>query len=434
MDRPVPAATRHEFDAGAGLKQSPVQRQPAVAFVLVTVVIDVIGIGLMIPVLPVLVGEFTTNREAQTYWYGLLVLTFGCAQFACSPLLGALSDRFGRRPVLLSSMAGMGLMFFLTTQVTTLIGLLATRVVGGALSANMAVANAYVADVTSHESRAKSLGLVGAAFGVGFILGPVLGGFLGHYDIRLPFLVGAGLCVLNFLYGAAVVPESLPHERRKAMSLARVNPLGALLGLTRLRNVGLLVAVIAINNLAQFILHTTWVLYTAFRFGWGPRETGLSLFVVGVAATLVQGALLGPMLRHLGERHAVLFGLASGVLAYAGYGLATQGWMMYAIIFCNFLSYAVGPAMVAIISKAADPREQGLAMGTLSSLASLMVVIAPLLGTPLLAEVSQLPANDWRVGLPYLLSSGLNLVALGMAALHFARHRQAGQRTVGAVR
>jgi DHA1 family tetracycline resistance protein-like MFS transporter len=430
----VPAATRHEFDARTGLSGEPVQRQPAIAFVLVTVVIDVIGIGLIIPVLPGLVGEFTTSREAQTYWYGLLVLTFGSAQFVCAPLLGALSDRFGRRPVLLSSMAGMGLMFFLTTQVTSLIGLLATRVVGGALSANMAVANAYVADVTSHESRAKSLGLVGAAFGIGFILGPVLGGFLGHYDVRLPFLVAAALCVLNFLYGAVVVPESLPRERRKVMSLARVNPLGALLGLTRLRNIGLLVAVIAINNLAQFILHTTWVLYTAFRFGWGPRETGLSLFVVGVAATLVQGALLGPMLRKLGERRAVLFGLASGVLAYAGYGLATQGWMMYAIIFCNFLAYAVGPAIVAMVSKAADPREQGLVMGTLASLASLMVVIAPLLGTPLLAEVSQLPANDWRVGLPYLLSSSLNLIALGMAALHFARHRQARPSTVGAVR
>jgi len=410
------------------------QRQPAVAFVLVTVVIDVIGIGLIIPVLPVLVGEFAGGREAQTYWYGLLVVAFGTSQFACAPLLGALSDRFGRRPVLLSSMAGMGLMFFLTTQVTTLVGLLATRVLGGALSANMAVANAYVADVTAHESRAKSLGLVGAAFGIGFILGPVIGGLLGHYDIRLPFLVAAGLCALNFLYGAVVVPESLPLEKRKTISLGRVNPLAALFGLTRLHNVGLLVAVIALNNLAQFILHVTWVLYTEFRFGWGPRETGLSLFVVGIAATLVQGVLLGTMLRKLGEQRTVLCGLLSGVLAYAGYGLATQGWMMYAIIFANFLSYAVGPAMVAIVSKAADPREQGLVMGTLASLASLMVVIAPLIGTPLLAEVSQLPATDWRVGLPYLLSSALNLAALAMAALYFARHRQMRPSTLGAVR
>jgi DHA1 family tetracycline resistance protein-like MFS transporter len=198
--------------------------------------------------------------------------------------------------------------------------------------------------------------------------------------------------------------------------------------------VGLLVAVIAINNLAQFILHTTWVLYTEFRFGWGPRETGLSLFVVGVVAATVQGGLLGLMLRKLGERRAVLFGLASGSLAYAGYGLATQGWMMYAIIFANFLAFAVSPAMVAIVSKAADPREQGLVMGTISSLASLMVVVAPIIGAPLLAEVSHLPASDWRVGLPYLLASSLNLVALAMAVLHFARHRGVRPGTVGAAR
>lgn len=410
------------------------QRQPAVAFVLVAVVIDVIGIGLILPVLPKLVGEFTADREAQTYWYGVLALTFGLAQFVCAPLLGALSDRYGRRPVLLASMAGMGVMFFLTTQVTTLAGLLATRVLGGALSANIAVANAYVADVTSHENRAKSLGMVGGAFGVGFILGPVLGGVLGHYDIRLPFLLAACMCLLNFGYGAIVLPESLPRDKRKAVSLARVNPFAALLGLTRLRNVGLLVAVIAINNLAQFILHTTWVLYTEFRYGWGPRETGLSLFVVGVVAAVVQGGLLGMMLRKLGEQRAVLFGLTSGCIAYAGYGLTTQGWMIYGIIFCNFLAFAVAPAIAAIVSKAADPREQGLVMGTLSSLASLMVVIAPLIGTPLLAEVSHLPASDWRVGLPYLLSSALNVVALGLAALHFARHGGMRPSAVGAVR
>jgi len=398
------------------------QRRPAVAFVLIAVVIDVIGIGLIIPVLPRLVGEFTSNRETQTYWYGLLTVTFGLMQFLCAPLLGALSDRYGRRPVLLASMAGMGLMFFLTTQVTSVIALLMTRILGGALSANMSVANAYVADVTPPEDRARNLGLVGAAFGVGFILGPMLGGLLGHYDIRLPFTVAALLCLLNFAYGALVVPESLPRERRKAIALARTNPFAALVGLTRLRTVGLLVAVVAINNLAQFILHATWALYTEFRFGWGPREIGLSLFVVGVVAAVVQGGLLGLMLRKLGEQRAVLLGLCSGTLAFAGYGLATQGWILYVIIFSNFLAFAIGPAIVAIISKAADPREQGLVMGTLSSLTSLMIVIAPMLGTPLLAEVSHLPQADWRVGLPYLLASALNLVALGLAALHFTRH------------
>jgi DHA1 family tetracycline resistance protein-like MFS transporter len=172
------------------------------------------------------------------------------------------------------------------------------------------------------------------------------------------------------------------------------------------------------------MLHSTWVLFTEFRFGWGPRETGLSLFVVGVTAAIVQGGLLGVILKKLGEQRAVIFGLISASFAYVGYALAPQGWMIYAIIFANLLSFAIGPAMMAIVSKAADPREQGLVMGTLSSLAGLMVVIAPLVATPLLAEVSHLPSNDWRVGLPYLLSSVLNLGALAMAVLHFARHRQ----------
>jgi DHA1 family tetracycline resistance protein-like MFS transporter len=212
---------------------------------------------------------------------------------------------------------------------------------------------------------------------------------------------------------------------RKRFEAARANPLGALRGLTRLHGVGPLVAVFALINLAQFILHSVWVLYTGFRFGWGPREAGLSLFVVGLAVALVQGGLLGLLLRKLGERRLVVVGLASATLAYLGYGLATQGWMMYAIIAANLLGFAVGPALHAIVSKAADPREQGLAMGALSSLASLVGVIAPLAGAPLLAEASHLAADDWKMGAPFFLSTLLALAALVLAATHFARHRAA---------
>jgi DHA1 family tetracycline resistance protein-like MFS transporter len=353
------------------------------------------------------------------------MLGFGGAQFLCAPLLGALSDHYGRRPVLLMAISGLGLMFLLTPLVTSLGQLLATRVFGGALAANFSVANAYVADVSSHEQRAKSFGKIGAAFGIGFILGPMLGGLLGHIDIRLPFFVAAGLSFLNLLYGWFVLPESLPHDRRKRVALARTNPLTSLHGLVKLKSVGALVIVFALTTLAQFILHTVWVLYTAFRFDWGPRESGLSLFVVGLMAAIVQGGLMGWLMRSLGERRVVVAGLTSGTVAFAGYGLATQGWMMYAIIAANLLAFAVGAALNAIVSKAADPREQGLAMGSLSSLASLMGVCAPLVGTPLLAEVSHLPAQDWRVGAPFFLSAALNLLALLVAAWHFARHHAA---------
>jgi len=398
-----------------------VKRKPAIPFILITLLIDVMGFGLLLPVLPALVGEFTASRDAQTYWYGAMILTFGLTQFICAPILGALSDRFGRRPVLLGSIFGLGSMFLLSALATSLTGLLLARILGGVMAANFAVANAYVADLTAPENRARSFGMIGAAFGIGYVVGPMLGGLLGSIDIRLPFYVAAGLSVANFLYGYFIVPESLPPEQRKPVAWRRATPIASLVGLARLKSVGVLVAVIAVANLAQFILHGTWVLYTNFRFGWGPRETGLSLFVVGLMAAVVQGGLLGWLLRKFGERRVVVAGLASGVIAYLAYGLTTVGWVMYAIIFANLLAFAVGPALHAIVSKAADPGEQGVAMGSLTSLNSLMAVTAPFIGTPLLAEVSHLPAGDWRIGAPFFMSALLAFVALVLAAWHFSR-------------
>ena len=397
------------------------KRAPAIPFILITLLLDVMGFGLLLPVLPALVGEFTASRDAQTYWYGAMIVTFGLTQFFCSPLLGALSDRFGRRPVLLGSIFGLGMMFLLSALATSLTGLLLARIFGGVLAANFAVANAYVADITTPENRAKSFGMIGAAFGIGYIVGPMVGGLLGSIDIRLPFYVAAGLSMLNFIYGYFVVPESLPLSRRKAIPWKRANPIASLYGLVRLKSVCVLVAVIAVANLAQFILHGTWVLYTDFRFGWGPRETGLSLFAVGVMAAIVQGGLLGWLLKKWGERRVVLAGLASGVITYVAYGLTTVGWMMYVIILVNLLAFAVAPALHAIVSKAADPSEQGVAMGSLTSLNSLMAVTAPFLGTPLLAEVSHLPAGDWRIGAPFFMSALLAVVALALAVWHFSR-------------
>jgi DHA1 family tetracycline resistance protein-like MFS transporter len=329
-----------------------VSRRPALAFIVVTVTFDVMGIGLLLPVLPLLVGEFTPDRDAQTLWYGAIIMGFGAAQFLCAPLLGALSDRYGRRPILLLAIAGLGAMFLASALVRSVSALLMTRVLGGALAANLSVAHAYAADTSTPEARTRSFGLIGAAFGVGFIIGPALGGLLGGIDIRLPFYVAAGLSALNFLYGVFVLPESLPVERRAPLQWRRANPFTALVGLARLRAIGGLVVIIALVNLAQFILHSIWVLYTSFRFAWGPREAGLSLFIVGVAAALVQGALLGPLLQRFGEQRLVAYGLVSATLAYLAYGLATQGWMMYAIIAANLLPFATMPALQALVSKA----------------------------------------------------------------------------------
>jgi DHA1 family tetracycline resistance protein-like MFS transporter len=399
------------------------QRRPAVAFVMITLLIDVIGIGLIVPVLPLLVGEFTPGRDTQAYWYGAIVLTYGAMQFLCAPLLGALSDRFGRRPLLLLGIAGLGATFLLTALAPTLWLIVAARVLGGGLSANFAVAQAYVADITPPEQRTQSLGRLGAMFGIGFVLGPILGGLLGSIDLRLPLFAAAGLCALNWMYGLLVLPESLPMQQRRALRHARLNPLASLAGVSRMRGVGALVVAFALTVLPQWMLQTIWVLFTNFRFGWGPRDSGLSLFVVGLVAMTSQGLLLGPLIRALGERKLIVAAMLSGTLAYAGYGLATHGWMLFVIIPCNFLAFTSIVTMQGIVSKAAGAEEQGRVMGTLSSLSSLMGVIAPVLGTAVLGQVTFLPTSDWRVGAPFFVASSSQALAFLIAWRHFASHQ-----------
>ena len=405
--------------------QSATGRRAALPFILVVVFIDVLGIGLAMPVLPMLVGDYTPGKDVQSYWYGALVIAYGLMQFACAPMLGALSDRFGRRPVILASIFGLGLHYLLLALAPSLWFMLLARVLGGITGASFSVASAYASDVTPPEGRAKSFGLIGAAFGLGFICGPMLGGLLGSINLHLPFYAAAGLALVNGLYGMFVVPESLPRERRAAFAIKRANPFAAFLTLSRHPEIGRLVLVFALSVLAQLILQTTWVLFTHFRFGWGPRENGFALFCVGLVATVVQGALLGRLLRWLGEVRLALLGLGMGTIAYLLYGLALQGWMMYAIIFGNFVSFAVGPALQGIVSKAVGPREQGITMGALTSINSIMFVLAPAIGTPLLALVSHLPASDWRVGVTFYVSAALQAIALIVAQRHFAVQRVA---------
>ena len=396
-------------------------RRAAVPFILVCVLLDVLGFGLVIPVLPSLVGEFSATRDSQAYWYGLMSVIYGVMQFACAPLLGALSDRYGRRPVMLFAITGLGLDFLLMALSPSLGWLLLARIIGGGTAANFSVANAYIADITPPETRGKAMGLIGAAFGIGFIVGPAIGGLLGASDIRLPFYVAASLSLINAVYGWFVLPESLPADRRTPFSLAKANPFSALQGLVQLRSVGGLVWVFALSMLAQFILHSTWVLYTTFRFGWTPRDNGLSLFAVGVVTAVVQGGLLGILLKRFGERWIVVVGLASGAGAFVLYGLATEGWMMYAIIVANVIGFAVGPAMQALVSNSVDERSQGITMGSLNSVASIMLVIAPLIGAPLLAAASHLPSDDWRIGAPFYASALLQFASLAVAVVHFRR-------------
>jgi DHA1 family tetracycline resistance protein-like MFS transporter len=403
-------------------------------FIMITVLIDMMSIGLIVPVLPALVGTFTLSTTDQTLWYGAVTFAFGIANFFGSPLLGALSDRFGRRPVLLLGFCGLALNFFATALATALWMLIVVRLFGGAMQANAAVANAYVADITPAKDRAKRFGLLGSMFGLGFILGPVLGGLLGAIDLRAPFFVAGTLALCNLAYGYFVLPESLPVERRRAFDWKATNPINSLRALTQLKGVGPLVAVIACTGLAQFVLYTTWVLYTTFKFAWGPMENGWSLAVVGITSVVVQGLLLGRLLKRFTAQRLAVLGLVSSTLAYALYGAVTQGWMMYVVIVCNLLGFTVAASIQSLISNAADAHHQGQTMGAVSSLNSLMAVVAPVLGAPLLGAVSHLPQGDWRIGAPFYFCAVLQLAALVLAWTHFrARRRDRATTAAGAL-
>ena len=400
-------------------------RAAAMPFIMLATVIDMMSIGLIIPVLPALVGEFTGSQADQAFWYGVMTFAFGLANFFASPILGALSDAHGRRPVLLLGFCGMAVSFLATVVATAMWMLVAVRLVSGAMQANMSVGNAYVADITPPEGRAKRFGMLGAMFGLGFILGPVVGGLLGAIDLRLPFLAAGSLAMINLLYGYFVLPESLPAERRRAFHWKAANPVSSLRGLAQLKGARPLVAVIACTGLAQFVLYTCWVLYTTFKFGWGPLENGWSLAAVGIVSVIVQGLLLGRLLRWFSPRRLAVLGLVSSTLAYAMWGAASQGWMMFAVIFANLLGATVAASVHSIISSAADARSQGQALGAVGGLNSLMAVLAPAIGAPLLAAVSHLPPGDWRIGAPFYFCAALQAAALILAATHFRRERLA---------
>ena len=381
-----------------------------------------LGIGIIIPVLPVLVGQFVNGKDQQAMWFGIMSAVFGLMQFIFMPMLGAMSDRIGRRPVLLYSMGGMGLNFLITAWAPTLAFLFIGRVIGGMSSASMSVASAYAADISTHEDRAKSFGKVGAAFGLGFIFGPMLGGVLGSHDLHLPFYVAAALCALNFAYGYFFVPESLALANRQPFAMSKLNPFTALLKLASRVEIRGLVIVYALSALAQMMLHSTWVLYTTFKFDWTPLQNGIALFCVGVSATVVQAGLLQVMMKRFGEVRLSLLGLASGGITFTLYGLASQGWMMYVFILCNLFAFAAGPALQGIISKASPPNEQGELMGSLQSINSIGIIFMPLLGTFILGLASHLPPQDWRVGSSFFVCAGMQALALVFAMRYFKSH------------
>lgn len=405
-------------------------RRGALSFIFVTLLLDVLGFGILIPVAPRLVAELDAKGEAHgAEMYGLLVATYAAMQFVFAPILGGLSDRFGRRPVILLSLLGSAIDYVAMALSPTLWFLFVTRALNGVSGANMTACAAYIADVTPPEKRAAGYGMMGAAFGIGFVIGPVLGGVLGEHDIRLPFYVAAGLVALNFVYGVFVLPESLDPRHRRAFDWRRANPVGSLARLARFPlALGMAMAMFFLN-LATFGLHATWVLYTAHRYQWSPRDVGLSLMVVGLGSAIVQGGLARKLIPMLGEKASWLAGVGLAVLAYLGYGFATQGWMIYAIIGAASLGAIAGPAGQSLLTKTVRPDEQGELQGALTSLQCVAQVVGPLIATWLFAYFIGPQAPAYVPGASFLFGALLCVVGLGLSARALAGHAPSPRRT-----
>nr|AYM54199.1 major facilitator superfamily protein [Sorangium cellulosum] len=391
-------------------------RNASVVFILVTILLDTLGVGVMLPVLPKLVSSFFgSDLAAASRYYGAFVAVYAAMQFLFAPVLGGLSDRFGRRAVILGSLLGAALNYVLLAVAPGLGWLFFGRIVAGITGASFSAASAYIADITPPGRRAQGFGLVGAAFGLGFVVGPALGGLLGDAHLRLPFVVAAGLNLLNFAYGALVLPESLPRESRRPFSLRRANPLASLARLGASPAVLGLTATLVCSHLAQQVLQGVWALFTEERFGWRPFEIGVSLAVAGFGMAVVQGGLIRFAMPRLGERRCLALGLAIGVVSFAGFGLAESGLAMYALILPNALGGIAAPATQALISREVGPSGQGALQGSLASLASLTAVAGPLLGASLFARFSPATAAPHVPGAPFFAAACINAAGLALA-------------------
>jgi len=391
-------------------------RRAALVFIFITVLLDILAIGIVIPVLPHLVERFLDGDTARAaLWIGAFGSAFALAQFFCSPIQGALSDRFGRRPVILLSNLGLGVDFVLMAVVGTLPLLFLGRVLAGVFSASISTANAYIADVIPPERRAASYGMLGAAFGIGFIIGPALGGILGSIELRLPFWVAAGLSGANFLYGLLILPESLPKERRRPFELRRASPLGSLRLLRGYPKVAGLVAANVTSQLAHYVLPSVFVLYAGFRYGWGADRVGYVLALVGVCNVLVQAVLVRWIVPRIGERRTLLAGYAFGAVGFLLQGLAATGTaFLIAVPFLALWGLA-GPALQALMTAQVAEDEQGRLQGAVTSLVSLTGVFGPATFTAVFAAFIATSAPLDLPGAPFLLASALLLLAWGIA-------------------
>ncbi|MBO9638804.1 TCR/Tet family MFS transporter [Siphonobacter aquaeclarae] len=402
------------------------KRSAALVFIFITLLIDVTGLGIVIPVFPKLIEQLIHGNLSDASRYGgWLTFAYAAMQFLCAPVLGGLSDRFGRRPVLLASLFGFGLDYILQGLAPTIVWLFAGRLIAGITGASFTTASAYIADVSPPEKRAQNFGMVGAAFGAGFIIGPAIGGFLGSFGPRVPFFVAAGLSLANALYGYFILPESLAPENRRPFDWKRANPVGSLLHLRNYPIILSLTASMVCIYIAGHAMQSTWTFFTMERFGWDEKWVGLSLAAVGLAVGVVQGGLSRIIIPKLGQTWSVYVGLGLYVIGFICFAFADKGWMMFAFLVPYSLGGIAGPSLQGIISNQVPPTEQGELQGALTSLISLTSVVGPPLMTNLFAHFTAPTTSIYFPGAPFLAGAVLTVFSILFAARTLTKHAPA---------
>lgn len=396
-------------------KRWPVTDRLPLYFILITVALDAMGIGLIMPVMPDLIREVqgVTLSDAAV-WGGILAAVFAVMQFVFSPILGGLSDRFGRRPVLLISMGALALDYVIMALAGTIGWLLVGRVLGGITSATHATANAYIADITKPDERAARFGLLSAAFGVGFVLGPMMGGLLAGLDTRAPFWVAAGLAAANFALGLAVLPESLPRWKRRAFQWARANPLGGLMQIGQLPGLGWMLLMLFFYSVSGYVYPAIWAYFTQAAFGWSTTIVGLSLTAYGVCMVAVQAGLVRPAMARLGEVRVILWALVLEVVMLGAFSVVGTGWMVWLLIPFAALGSIATPAIAGYMSRRASDDQQGELQGVMASVNALSIVVAPLAMTQVFFWFTREGAAVHFPGAPFVLALILMVVALGL--------------------
>ena len=396
----------------------------AAMFVFLTVCLDSIGIGIIIPVLPDLIRELAgLGLDGAALWGGWLSFSYAIMQFVFGPLVGNLSDRFGRRPVLLTSLAVLTIDYLIMALAPTLLVLFFGRVMAGIAAATYSTCNAFIADVSKPEDRAKNFGLLGAGFGLGFIIGPVLGGLVAEFGTRAPFYAAAGLAFLNFCYGMFVLPESLAKHKRRPFEWQRANPLGAFKRMRQVPTVAWFLVAIFLFDIAHFVYPAVWAYYTKEAFAWSSAEVGLSLAIVGIAMVVVQGWLIRVILPRFGDAGTAVFGLLANAVTLTIVGFVTEGWMIYLFLPLAALGAVVAPALTGLMSNRIADDSQGELQGAMTSITAITLVISPVLMTQLFGYFASAQAPIYFPGAPFLAAAIMSLVALIPLAIGLNRER-----------